>query len=297
MNVLIAINKAYIVAAEVMIGSLARKTEEQIDVYLLNASLSQEEIALLGKNLKQNKNVALHSIEIDASFLDELPLIHWFSKEIYYRLIAQFVLPQDMDRIVWIDADTIILNDLTEFYYQDFEDAYIIACPDKCTDTAYGAMLKKNLGLPEEYKYFNSGVIVFNLPLLRRETKIEDIKACAYSLKEKLKYPDQDILNVFYKDKVKYAEPYYNWQVRHGNKVTEAEKRNIRILHFVGHRKPWRIKYSGKHAFLWWKEARKNRGGGHSCGFLLWWIASLPYRILYRPAVALMRLFPSKNDK
>ena len=258
MNILISINKAYLDAAEVMLTSLANKANDKIDVYLLNKDISQEDIVKFSNKLEK-RNIFLNTVSVTNSFLDELPTPYPFSKEIYYRLVAQFVLPKELDRILWLDSDILILNDITNFYEQDFEGNYIVACPDANYDTPGITKIKNNIGLTAEHIYFNSGVLLLNLDALRKNTTLNDIKNCAPQLKDKFKYPDQDILNVLYHGKVKYADhTIYNYQAFHSKKNICLD--NVAILHYVGHRKPWQYKFRGTHSKYWWKEARKLKG-------------------------------------
>ncbi len=281
MNILISVNKNYLPPAEVMLGSLARRVNEHINVYLLNKSLTASDIDSFSKKLKKIKQtIVLHTINTPSSYFDKLPVTLHFSKEMYYRIIAQFILPDNLDRILWLDADIIILKDITDFYHQDFNNAYLIACPDINNTSAVIVSQKKSLELPKEHLYFNSGVLLMNLNLMRKHTNLETIYTCATPLKDKLLYPDQDILNVLYHNKVKYAEfTLYNYQTLNFRKFPKQILSDIFILHYIGSIKPWNNRFLKNHAKFWWKEALQN--GGWFFRYILWHIRFSLYKIFH----------------
>ncbi len=280
MNILISVNKAYLDKAEVMLGSLSRNTEEQIDVYLLNRSLTYKEIQSFKGHLEKIGRINLVVIKISSDIIDNLPILSHFSVEMYYRIIAQFILPKNMDRILWLDADIIVKGDITSFYYQSFDDAYMVVCPDINNESNLIKNTKKKLGLPEEYLYFNSGVLLMNLSHLRKYTDEKQIIDCAIELKEKLTYPDQDILNYLYGSKVKYDDLYiYNYQTFQMPNIDKQQIKKVKILHYISNRKPWSWKYSGNHARFWWREANKNRCQVFKT--VLHYAMAFPYKLVY----------------
>ena len=54
-----------------------------------------------------------------------------YSVAMYFRIFAHVLLPESIDRILYLDADIIVKNDITSFYAQDFEDKYMIVNEDK----------------------------------------------------------------------------------------------------------------------------------------------------------------------
>ena len=52
------------------------------------------------------------------------------SKETYFRLDAVNLLPDSIERFLYLDSDIIVLGNLSEFYHQPFGDKLIVASPD-----------------------------------------------------------------------------------------------------------------------------------------------------------------------
>ena len=251
MNILISVDKNFQDKAETMLFSLRLAVKEKLDVYLLNHSLNDKDIYEFNQHLCSIcHELALYVVEIKSTALDQLPITKQFSIEMYYRILAQFVLPSNLDRILWLDADIIIKKDITDFYNQSFDGKMYVVCPDARQKAKDVVECKQKLSLPDDYQYFNSGVMLMNLELLRKETNQGAIIETCYNLQGLIKYPDQDILNYLYADQVKYDDwKKYNYLLNGVNRLPQNEIKDIAILHYAGLKKPWNA-YLSRIAYL-----------------------------------------------
>ena len=207
MNILISVNRDYLDKAETMLHSLRRYNSEDVTVYLINRSLNDNKIRKLREYLHKNLTMDFKVINVSETVFDELPVFEErFSVEMYYRVIAQFLLPKSVDRIMWLDADIVICGNISDFYHQDFEDKLLAACPDALCDSEEIVTIKSKLGLPKEHIYFNSGVLLLNIEALREKTQINEIVKTAQSISKNFTYPDQDLLNYLYSSQIKYCD-------------------------------------------------------------------------------------------
>jgi lipopolysaccharide biosynthesis glycosyltransferase len=81
--------------------------------------------------------------------------------QIYCRLFAAFFLPDQVKRVLYLDADTIVINSLEELYHMDLQGNYFLACIH-----IRKVLIKINriqLGIKKKYPYINSGVMLMNL--------------------------------------------------------------------------------------------------------------------------------------
>ena len=161
---MIAINNNYFEICKTMLFSLMKyNNDRKINIYLLNKSLSDEKINDISKYIEamggKFKNIAVSDND-----LPELPIvINRFSIEMYYRIIAQKLLPKDLDKVLWLDADIIINGKLDRFYDQSFNDKYLVVCKDFYEKEKEIQDIKKRMDINDKHVYFNSGVILFNL--------------------------------------------------------------------------------------------------------------------------------------
>ena len=118
------------------------------------------------------------------------------------------------------------------------------------------ALFKKRLHMDRETHYFNSGVLLMNLKLLRREQNEQDVFGFIERNLKKLILPDQDILNALYADRTVFLDPIrYNFDVRYypalhalslGKISVETIPQSTCIVHYCGKHKPWHEDYRGE---------------------------------------------------
>lgn len=252
---MVAINNNYFEICKTMIFSLMKyNNDRRINIYLLNKSLSDKKINDISKYIEKMGG-KFENIVVSDDDLPELPIVlNRFSIEMYYRIIAHKLLPKDLDKILWLDADIIINGKLDKFYDQSFNEKYLIVCKDFYEQEEEIQSIKKNMDINNKHIYFNSGVILFNLNKIRKSITEEDIRTCLIEYKDKLTYPDQDILNYLYQNNVKYDNEYiYNFQVNNLKNLTRNQLKSIKILHYSGSRKPWDVKRASSVCESYWR--------------------------------------------
>ena len=259
MNILISSDINYLDKYITMLCSLKKNTKEKINAFFLNYRVEEKDISQFMKTME------LYDVKVDIIDVKEIefgnyPIAHHLSVETYFRILAQFILPVETDRILWLDADIVVLKDIAEFYYQDFKGKKYVVCEEKVNDTDYGKDLKRRLGLPDNHRYFNAGVMLMNLKLLREDTNVESIMRECEILKNKVEWFDQDILNIIYQDQLKYDNPSkYNYQLSHDKSIPKTELKNICILHYNTCHKPWKYEEMNETSIYYWK-AYSERG-------------------------------------
>lgn len=167
--------------------------------------------------------------------------------ESYYRfyLIDNII----SDRMLYLDADMIVLGDVSEIYRKQFNKNIIFAVKDP----GGSDKKKESLGITLDKYYFNAGVLLIDCKKWNRERISE--KAIEYMKKnpEKIEYADQDGLNAILNGKWKELNPQWNLITRliyykyfPFLKVPNYENDNLndiikkpRIIHYASFIKPW----------------------------------------------------------
>lgn len=255
LNLLMCMDSNYLDKACTMLFSLRRHTKEEATVYLMNHSLQTDEIASFRQYLEKRCKMVLEIVNVQDDIFNAFPSeLGHYKIEMYYRILAQFLLPATLDRVLWLDADIIVMKDVAPFYHQEFEDNMLVVCPDSNNGLPDVQNCIHTLGLPEDHVYFNSGVLLMNLEQLREKTKSQEILQQCHSLKDKLTYPDQDLLNVLYANQVKYAPwKQYNYQVGMCKRIPKEDIKQIVILHYTSYKKPWNYVYLTSSSRYYWK--------------------------------------------
>lgn len=266
MNVATALNRKYVRYTGVMLYSLALNNPRHIDAYLLHSELTDEDIDYIASCVK-DFDVALHPLAVDRKkFSDRLPRNDQWSLETYYRLLLLDILPETVERLLYLDVDLIVNQSLDAFYDMPLDDYELVACADasgKSSPTSYGHKHQEMFApmVEKGYVYFCAGVILFHIALLRKkynfQTYLDAIVAWDYAMEA----PDQDLLNWVHWERVGYVdERKYNMfaRIAHNDHMSYDDvKKNCAILHFAGD-KPWastNVHYDVER--LWWDYAEK----------------------------------------
>jgi lipopolysaccharide biosynthesis glycosyltransferase len=229
--------------------------EERFTVYVMHSSLSDEEIEGLRRLCSEQGNGSLlEEVKVnDGSFADAPTLLH-YTKEMYYRLLAFRFLPNDLQRILYLDPDILVLNPVRQLYELDMENyLYAAAYHDKISIKEIN---KLRLNQYKIEAYYNSGVLLMNLELQRELIHEQEIYDFVENNRAKLIMPDQDIINALYAKQIKSLdEMLYNYDARNFRyyKITsngewdmEHVIENTVFVHFCGKKKPWKKDYTGK---------------------------------------------------
>lgn len=263
MNIIIAVDENYVEYAKTMLFSLACNNDEKIVVYLLQKSVSKPSLAQFARFMEEKCHGELRVVDIPAELFADLPSNGRLSEETYYRLLAFELLPKTVERALWLDADIIVKGNIADFYHTDFDGKLAAACAE---DTLKN---HERLGLSQTHRYFNAGVILFNLPAMRQRFSPADVFSCIERHRDHLDCMDQDVLNVLLMDSVKYVDrtTYNNgafgFNILGKEKMRELEE-TARIIHYWGSVKPWNRKGANWADGYWWGYEWK-RGDHYSC--------------------------------
>ncbi|MFM7546529.1 MAG: glycosyltransferase family 8 protein [Synechococcales cyanobacterium] len=175
----------------------------------------------------------------------------------YYRLLMAEILPKEVSRAIYLDADMIVLGDLQDLWDMDMEDSFVMAAINgNHLSTAPGLSNYRELNLDPKAEYFNAGLLVANLDKWR-ET---NIAAVFFDFLEKnkdtIKTHDQDILNAVLAGRWKKISSQWNQlpffvygpyahDPKH-NPFKDSETlhqvaTNPYVIHYGGMVKPWQL--------------------------------------------------------
>ena len=168
MNILLIANTKYIQYIYVFLCSLFDNNPSNIDVYLIHADISDEDLTKVKNYITRWDNKKLIPIKYDLDFAKDFHYSESLPKEVYYRLLCADILPQNIDKILSLDLDMIITKSIEDLYNIDISSYPLAACKD-----IYGYIFgeaQRNLirfNLPQSLTYFNAGTMLLNLKYLR----------------------------------------------------------------------------------------------------------------------------------
>lgn len=253
MNILITLDNRYIEPARVMLSSLLRKNKNiPIDIYVLHSCLTQDSIAAL-QSVLDPAHCRLCPVYVNDEMLSFAPTTDRYPHEMYYRIFAARYLPEELDRILYLDPDIVINGNLTSLYNLPI-DGYFFAAATHVRETLRKINVLR-LGMHQDGIYINSGVLLMNLKLLRAEQDYDDVFNYIKKYKNLLTLPDQDVISGLYSTRILPIDPCrYNMTERLFNLYFSSAawrdidwvRANSIIIHYCGRKKPWKENYLGK---------------------------------------------------
>jgi lipopolysaccharide biosynthesis glycosyltransferase len=245
LNLFFAIDKNFIVPFTVTLTSVFENNKDVvISVYVICDRNDRDMLYNCVAFFKERYEATINVIVFDNNIFNNLPISIHISKAAYSRLLLAYLLPADIPYGLYLDCDIIVTGSLEELLEPDFcirgsdEEYSLFAVEDKHQQEEVDRFKKTGITLE---KYFNSGVLLINLNKWRRENATFELLKTAEKYKEILKWHDQDILNIYFKN---------NWGKLNNkfNKHVEKELSTLPvIIHFTGSSKPWH--YLNRHPY------------------------------------------------
>jgi len=246
---------------------------EYYDIIIFENDITERNKRLLNNMIPKNFSLRYFQIYLtDVNILKLMTPKKTWSISMYYRIFIPLMLHK-FDRVLYCDSDIIFNQPIDEFFNIDFEGNEILAVADSCMSKLLDirprikAHLEKDLNLKNPEKYFNSGVIMFNINAIDKDAYYQAFEQ--YIKTKDLEFPDQDILNVIFEGKAKIIPCKWNYQ--YGTLICEKNflnhvygeyrkefikaRKNPIIIHYTTPRKPWKDPYR-EWAEVFWKYAK-----------------------------------------
>ncbi len=241
------------------IYSILDNTKEKIDFYILDGGIKNETKQKIEDSLKDFGNYSLHYVDMTKFSLERFPDCR-FSASSYSRYFIPEIAP-DLKKALYLDADIIVSGDIAELYHQDLEDYPLGAVTEDFMKAHHDIFCSK---IWPDFQggdnYFNSGVLLMNIPEMKKYT--QELVEKTIALGPKLICPDQDILNIVFDKNFKKLDYRYNYfpdvfelyQASKGYKASDNIRRTALVTHYIG-LKPWKNMTAASD--LYWKYAQR----------------------------------------
>lgn len=254
-NVLVTLDRNYLSVLTTMLYSLSQSDPNGVfTVYVAHDSLTDEDFLRLNTVIPRTEFV---DVRVPRERLSGAPISDRYPPEMYYRLFAAQYLPQQLDRILYLDPDLVVLHSLRKLYQIDFGTC-LFAAASHIESRSFRRFNQSRLHLGDQDRYINSGVMMMNLERLRAEQDPQQIFRFIQQHRHTLLLPDQDILNSLYAGRIRFLDPLiynlgdkylrlHNLHQPRGKKLDlDWVRRHTAIVHFYGRNKPWKDGYRGR---------------------------------------------------
>ncbi len=162
-----------------------------------------------------------------------------FPPIVYARLLLDQILPKDVRRVLYLDCDTMVLEDISGLFETDLEGSAIAAVRDpNQLHLKLGRDLRARRHLfTSAEPYFNSGVMLIDLQALAKANVTLFARELSTRVNTSELYFDQDLLNLIFVGAWKELDWRYNLTGPRPPHTSLAPA----ILHYTRRPSPWNL--------------------------------------------------------
>lgn len=275
--IVLAANQAFVPILYTCLQSLVNCTNpnHRYHIYIFHTEISKADMRILCKGLAKG-HVLIDFVDVRTRMAGyRLRAKEHITTETFYRfLILEFF--ADDAKVIYLDADTIVCQDIAKLYRQELGDSLLAAAVDPdFAGQCHGAnpdtrqYCEKVLHLKDPYRYAQAGVLVFNMQALRKAVHVPELFTMAQT--GIYRYADQDILNIVCQGRIKKLAMSWNVLADSGERRHSAirsapadilkeyaqARRHPYIIHYAGACKPWQDPQAD-FANVFWQNARQS---------------------------------------
>ena len=244
-NVAICVDDNYCQHISPMLYSIDKNTHEKVDVYLIYYKLKPESLEHIVRLNEILTNVEVKIRKLKDYHYERLSLFKEtkLPTEAYFRLLLPELLP-GIKRVLYLDVDMLILNDLKELYQTKLGNNVMGVVRDFPFTNDKNSWAYFLLGDAGE-RYFNSGMLLLNLEVMRKNNIVEKFIKFISETSQYYFLGDQDAFNVFFFYDVKVLGNENNY-IAENQSILEKTNFDVTIMHYCGFSdpKPWKLNES-----------------------------------------------------
>ena len=244
-NVAICVDDNYCQHISPMLYSIDKNTQEKVDVYLIYYKLKPESLEYIVRLNEVLTNVEIKIRKLKDYQYERLSLFKEtkLPTEAYFRLLLPELLP-GIKRVLYLDVDMLILNDLKELYQTKLGNNVMGVVRDFPFTNDKNSWAYFLLGDAGE-RYFNSGMLLLNLEVMRKNNIVEKFIKFISETSQYYFLGDQDAFNVFFFYDVKVLGNENNY-IAENQSILEKTNFDVTIMHYCGFSdpKPWKLNES-----------------------------------------------------
>ncbi|MER2507866.1 MAG: glycosyltransferase family 8 protein [Amaricoccus sp.] len=235
-------------------------SDEELVVHVVSCDGSVNDEKRLRDCLSLIKNCELNIYIVSDNNIKHLFFDSRITKESYLRILVPNILPQSLRRVLYLDCDIVVLDDVRPLWTHDLGGKVMGAVPD---------FMMQVSGQPRGPAYVNAGVLLIDLEKWREMNLTEKMLEYAAEHREYLEYHDQDVINSVLYGKMDNLDLRWNVHAavyrysRRGLgamrvKLDSARKRPA-ILHYTGVQKPWLFRSEAPKRAAYYRFLRRTR--------------------------------------
>ena len=254
MHLLSTIDARYMAPFEVTVLSALDHlpADREVDWHVLCPGMTEQQRLTVSK-LAGSRPVRFHWRPVPDDALSRYPVRGHFVPMVYARLLAPDILPGNVDRLLYLDADLLVLDDISKLWALPLEGNLVAAVQDMAVphvSSPMGLRRFEELGIEPGAPYFNAGVYLADLGAWREQGVTRKTLAYLDRYHDDVNLLDQDALNAVLHGRWQRLDVRWNLIASLAARghyrprgIDSREYRNALahpgIVHFAGLLKPW----------------------------------------------------------
>ena len=247
-NILYCFDKNYNLQAFTSIISLLDHTESKINLHIIHKEkITIDDFPEVITNHKKLETISIKTFDLKDKKFPNIENSH-VSEATYYRIYLDEFLPKTINSILYVDADIIFLNDITNIHNELtdnlLQSSYIVAATTEYSRDNLNNERFTNLEMKSD-KYLNAGVMFIDLKKWRDKKVYKSLIETQIKMGSRLIYWDQDVFNSFLDgeymempQKLNFNPSNIKYSLQKFNEIYES----IICIHYNGKLKPWTVK-------------------------------------------------------
>ena len=258
MDIVACIDKGFVMPTGVMVYSLCFNNQN-VDIvfhFIIDESVTERDKQDLKKTVCDFKGKQVEFYYVNSAKVDHFPDFIKYGPTLatYYRLFLTEILPDTIDKVLYLDGDVIVRKSLLPLWNIDISQVALAAVPDICMEEFDYC---DRLDYSPHLGYFNAGVLLINLRYWRDQYVSNLFTEYLMSHYDKIVFHDQDVLNYIFRNHKMLLPVEYNLLqnvlcIKNYSKYKEVDKKaseDPAIIHYSGMFKPWNAYIRQPHPF------------------------------------------------
>lgn len=229
-------------------GIIENHKKENVTIHVLSDFISPKKERLLNEVVSGFDNISLQVHIVDDSILRGLK--DTWSIYTWYRVLLPKILPDNIHRVLYLDADTLVAGNISDLFSIDMTDKAIGGAIDILS---FVPRTFERCMYEQEKQYICAGVMLMNLDFWRTNNLTDRIIKWGRDNDARIQFPDQDTINYICRDHkiilpMRYGiiGAYFEKDVFLRQPYLDQLKECLQapaIIHYAG-QAPWKIELS-----------------------------------------------------
>ena len=141
------------------------------------------------KEYIEKKDCKFEIYQVDEDLISKFVITGKWTPAVYYKMFFPILIDKSIEKLLYLDTDMLVIGNLKQLYDTDLGEFALGAVYDNYVK------IQPDLGIINEFEYFNSGMLLYNIPIWKKLNLTEKAIDFLSKYPQKIKFVDQCALN------------------------------------------------------------------------------------------------------